>query len=179
MSLGKHWRDNFSLRFSLKFFIKFHENIPQETFRYRLTKDSTRKNATSEYFCRLATFPQRHMSLGKNALGKGAFVVAVLIKEKGIKRSAGGDIAPTTRHYRRVSIDSAMGKLNFMEESLKLPPSLGGQMGKIVSGDSVDPNVDTFNLEFGNGMFNGAELKKIMVNENLAEMALTDPKSVK
>ncbi|GJY26211.1 acid phosphatase/vanadium-dependent haloperoxidase protein-related protein [Tanacetum coccineum] len=52
-------------------------------------------------------------------------------------------------------------------------------MGKIVSGDSVDPNVDTFNLEFGNGMFNGAELKKIMANENLAEMALTDPKSVK
>ncbi|GJX94705.1 acid phosphatase/vanadium-dependent haloperoxidase-related protein [Tanacetum coccineum] len=30
-------------------------------------------------------------------------------KREGIKRSAGGDIAPTTRHYRRVSIDSAIG----------------------------------------------------------------------
>nr|GEW24256.1 hypothetical protein [Tanacetum cinerariifolium] len=35
------------------------------------------------------------------------------------------------------------------------------------------------NLEFGNGTFNGAELKKIMANENLVEMALTDLKSVK
>lgn len=52
-------------------------------------------------------------------------------------------------------------------------------MGKIVSGDSVDPNADTFSLEFGNGVFNEAELKKIMANENLAEMALTDPKRVK
>ncbi|KAJ0693122.1 putative transcription factor bZIP family [Helianthus annuus] len=38
---------------------------------------------------------------------------------------------------------------------------------------------DTFSLDFGNGVFNGAELKKIMANENLAEMALTDPKRVK
>ncbi|GKA94201.1 probable transcription factor PosF21, partial [Tanacetum coccineum] len=67
-------------------------------------------------------------------------------KREGIKRSGGGSIAPTTRHYRRVSINSA---------------------------------IDTFNLEFGNGLFNGVELKKIMANENLAEMALTDPKSVK
>ncbi|PWA91904.1 basic-leucine zipper domain-containing protein [Artemisia annua] len=106
-------------------------------------------------------------------------VCSVSDKREGIKRSAGGDIAPTTRHYRSVSMDSVMGKMNFMEESLKLPPSPGGQMGKIVSGDSVDPNADTFSLEFGNGVFNEAELKKIMANENLAEMALTDPKRVK
>ncbi|GKA50110.1 pectinesterase inhibitor 10-like protein [Tanacetum coccineum] len=30
-------------------------------------------------FCRLATFPQRHMSLGKNAPGTGAFVVVRII----------------------------------------------------------------------------------------------------
>nr|GEZ30343.1 hypothetical protein [Tanacetum cinerariifolium] len=106
-------------------------------------------------------------------------VCSVFDKREGTKRSVGGDIAPMTRHHRRVSIDSALGKMNFIEESLKLPPSLGGQMGKIVSGDSVDPNVDTFNLEFGYGMFNEAKLKKIMANENLVEMALTDPKSVK
>ncbi|CAI9271209.1 unnamed protein product [Lactuca saligna] len=47
------------------------------------------------------------------------------VKDKGIKRSAGGDIAPTTRHYRR------------------------------------------------------AELKKIMANEKLAEIALSDPKQAK
>ncbi|GKA25310.1 hypothetical protein Tco_0711419 [Tanacetum coccineum] len=106
-------------------------------------------------------------------------VSSVSDKREGIKRSTGGDIAPMTRHYIRVSIDSVMGKMNFMEDSLKLPPSPGGRMGKIVYGDSIDPNIDTFNLEFGNGMFNGAKLNKIMANENLAEMALTDPKSVK
>ncbi|GJY83697.1 hypothetical protein Tco_0497073 [Tanacetum coccineum] len=67
-------------------------------------------------------------------------VCSVSDKREGIKRSAGGDIAPTTGHYRRVYIDSVMGKMDFMEESLKLPPSPGGQMGKIVSSDSVDPN---------------------------------------
>ncbi|XP_071692940.1 bZIP transcription factor 29-like isoform X2 [Rutidosis leptorrhynchoides] len=100
-------------------------------------------------------------------------------KREGIKRSAGGDIAPTSRHYRSVSMDSVMGKMNFVDESLKLLPSLGGQIGKLSPSDPVNVNSDAFNLEFGNGMFTGAELKKIMANENLAEMALSDPKRVK
>ncbi|KAM0058980.1 putative transcription factor bZIP family [Helianthus debilis subsp. tardiflorus] len=99
-------------------------------------------------------------------------------KKDGLKRSAGGDIAPT-RHYRSVSMDSVMGKMNFVDESIKLLPSPGGQIGKSSSSDAVDANSDTFSLEFGNGVFNGAELKKIMASENLAEMALTDPKRVK
>ncbi|KAL4569741.1 hypothetical protein LXL04_025383 [Taraxacum kok-saghyz] len=97
-------------------------------------------------------------------------------KKEGVKRSAGGDIAPTTRHYRSVSMDSIMGKMNFADESLNLLPSLEGQICKL---PSIDPNSETFRLKFGNGMFSGTELKKIMTNENLAEIALTDPKRVK
>ncbi|KAK9270515.1 hypothetical protein L1049_026096 [Liquidambar formosana] len=49
-------------------------------------------------------------------------------KREGVKRSAGGDIAPTARHYRSVSMDSFMGNLHFDAESLKLP-SLCGKSG--------------------------------------------------
>ncbi|KAJ0451118.1 putative transcription factor bZIP family [Helianthus annuus] len=80
------------------------------------------------------------------------------------------------RHYRSLSMDSVIGNMNFVDESLKLPE---GQIGKLLSADSINVNSDTFSLDFGNGVFNGAELKKIMANENLAEMALTDPKRVK
>ncbi|KAL8267362.1 hypothetical protein R6Q59_004706 [Mikania micrantha] len=99
-------------------------------------------------------------------------------KKEGIKRSADGEIAPT-RHYRSVSMDSVMGNMNFDDHSLKLLPSPGGQIGNLLSSDSIDTNSDTFILEFGNGVFNAAELKKIMANENLVEMASTDPKRVK
>ncbi|XP_076909253.1 bZIP transcription factor 29-like [Bidens hawaiensis] len=99
-------------------------------------------------------------------------------KKEGLKRSAVGDITPTW-HYRSVSMDSVMGKMNFVDELLKLMPSPGGQFGKLPSSDTIDANSDTFSLEFGNCVFNGAELKKIMASENLAELALTDPKRVK
>ncbi|XP_009625788.1 bZIP transcription factor 29-like [Nicotiana tomentosiformis] len=100
-------------------------------------------------------------------------------KREGIKRSAGGDIAPTVRHYRSVSMDSFMGKLNFGDESPKLPPSPGPHHGQLSPTNSLDANSDSFSLEFGNGEFNGAELKKIMANEKLAEIALADPKRAK
>lgn len=106
-------------------------------------------------------------------------ISSVSDKREGIKRSAGGDIAPTTRHYRSVSMDSVMGNMNFSDESLKLLPSPVGQIGNLSSSDPIDANLDAFSMEFGNGVFNGAEIKKIMANENLAEMALTDPKRVK
>ncbi|KAG2705844.1 hypothetical protein I3843_05G066100 [Carya illinoinensis] len=100
-------------------------------------------------------------------------------KKEGIKRSAGGDIAPTTRHYRSVSMDSFMGKLQFGDESPKLPPSPGTRPGQMSPSNSIDGNSNAFSMEFGNGEFSGAELKKIMANEKLAEIALTDPKRAK
>ena len=96
-----------------------------------------------------------------------------------LKRNAGEDIAPTTRHYRSVSMDSFMGKLNFGGESPKPPPSPGTRPGQLSTSNSNDSNSNTFNLEFGNGEFSGAELKKIMENEKLAEIALADPKRAK
>ncbi|KAG8643980.1 hypothetical protein MANES_11G081300v8 [Manihot esculenta] len=98
-------------------------------------------------------------------------------KREGIKRTAGGDIAPTTRHYRSFSMDSFMGKLNFGDESPKLPPSPGTRPVQLSPSNSSDGNA--FSLEFGNGEFSGAELKKIMANEKLAEIAVTDPKRAK
>ncbi|KAL1811001.1 hypothetical protein DCAR_0623108 [Daucus carota subsp. sativus] len=98
-------------------------------------------------------------------------------KKEGLKRNAGGDIAPTSRHYRSISMDSFMGSMNFGDESPKLPPSPGQRAGQLSPSNSIDEN--TFSLEFGNGEFSGAELKKIMANEKLSEIALSDPKRAK
>ncbi|KAI8016405.1 Transcription factor VIP1 [Camellia lanceoleosa] len=84
-----------------------------------------------------------------------------------------------TRHFRSVSIDSFMGNMNIAEESPKLPLSLGTQFVPHSPSNSMDMNSAKFSLEFGNGEFNGAELKKIMANDKLAEIALSDPKRVK
>ncbi|KAK7264226.1 hypothetical protein RJT34_31832 [Clitoria ternatea] len=100
-------------------------------------------------------------------------------KREGMKRRAGGDIAPTTRHYRSVSMDSFIGKLNFGDESPKLPPSPGARTGLVSPSNAIDGNSAAFSLEFGNGEFSGPELKKIMANEKLAEIALADPKRAK
>ncbi|KAL2329025.1 hypothetical protein Fmac_022452 [Flemingia macrophylla] len=100
-------------------------------------------------------------------------------KREGMKRSAGGEIAPTTRHYRSVSMDSFIGKLNFGDESPKLPPSPGQRTGLVSPGNGIDGSSSAFSLEFGNGEFSGPELKKIMANEKLAEIALSDPKRAK
>lgn len=99
--------------------------------------------------------------------------------KEGAKRSAGGDIALTTRHYRSVSMDSFIGKLNFADDCPKLPPSPGPRPGQLSPTNSLDGNSSAFSLEFGNGEFSGPELKKIMANEKLAEIALTDPKRAK
>lgn len=94
-------------------------------------------------------------------------------RREGIKRSACGDIAPTVRHCRSVSMDSYMGNLPFDDESLRLP--LGGQLSP---GNSIDGNLAKISMEL-NGEFNDAELKKILANEKLAEIALSDPKRAK
>ncbi|GAB4853820.1 hypothetical protein Ancab_018015 [Ancistrocladus abbreviatus] len=97
-----------------------------------------------------------------------------------LKRSAAGDVAPTIRHCRSVSMDSFMGNIHFGDESPKLPPSPGtSAVGQLSLKNSADGNTSNFSLEFRNGEFSGAELKKIMANEKLAEIALTDPKRAK
>lgn len=98
---------------------------------------------------------------------------------EGIKRSAAGDIAPTTRHFRSLSVDSAFGNLNFGDESPKLPPSGGNRVGQFSPRNSVQENLGKFSLEFGNGEFSDSEVKKIMTDERLAEIALSDPKRAK
>ncbi|KAL1190237.1 bZIP transcription factor 29 [Cardamine amara subsp. amara] len=103
-------------------------------------------------------------------------------KRESVKRRAGGgDIAPTTRHFRSVSVDSCfMEKLSFGDESLKPPPSPGTLSRKVSPTNSVDGNSGAaFSIEFKNGEFTAAEMKKIMANDKLAEMAMSDPKRVK
>ncbi|KAG2319015.1 hypothetical protein Bca52824_012228 [Brassica carinata] len=91
-------------------------------------------------------------------------------RNNSLKRRAagGGDIAPTNRHYRSVSVDSCfMEKLSFgEEESLRKPPP-------------PSPLTNSVSIEFKNGEFTAAEMKKIMANDKLAEMAMSDPKRVK
>ncbi|XP_041999436.1 bZIP transcription factor 29-like [Salvia splendens] len=98
-------------------------------------------------------------------------------KREGLKRNAGGDLAPTSRHYRSVSMDSFMENMNFGDEYPKMPPSPGNL--QLSPTDSMDGNSNAFSLEFGNGEFTGAELKKIMANEKLTEIASSDPKRAK
>lgn len=98
---------------------------------------------------------------------------------EGIKRSAAEDIAPTSRHFRSLSVDSAFGNLNFGDESPKLPPSGGNRVGQFSPRNSVQENLGKFGLEFGNGEFSDSEVKKIMTDERLAEIALSDPKRAK
>ncbi|KAL8543192.1 hypothetical protein ACS0TY_003918 [Phlomoides rotata] len=100
-------------------------------------------------------------------------------KREGLKRNAGEDIAPTTRHYRSISMDSFVGKMIFGDESPKMPPATGTLPGQQSPTNSVDANQNAFSLEFGNGEFSAAELKKIMANEKLTEIALSDPKRAK
>ncbi|OAY62731.1 putative transcription factor PosF21 [Ananas comosus] len=92
-------------------------------------------------------------------------------RREGAKRNAVGDpVIAGARHRRSLSMDSLMGKLNFGEESL-------GQQGAQINLANGASN--KFSLEFGNGEFTPAEMKKIMANDKLAEMALADPKRVK
>ncbi|XP_008803311.2 transcription factor RF2a-like [Phoenix dactylifera] len=103
-------------------------------------------------------------------------------KREGAKRSAAGNPGPigmTTRHCRSLSMDSCMGRLNFGEVSPKKPPSPGFLAAQTPQANSKDGASNMFSLEFGNGEFSPAEMKKIMANEKLLEMASMDPKRVK
>ncbi|XP_047321288.1 bZIP transcription factor 29-like [Impatiens glandulifera] len=88
-----------------------------------------------------------------------------------LKRNAGGEeIVPSaSRHYRSLSMDSFMEKMNFGDEM----PSPGIHSAQ-------DAKSNGFSLDFVNGgEFSGAEMKKIMANEKLAEIAVNDPKRAK
>jgi hypothetical protein len=91
--------------------------------------------------------------------------------------------AGKSRHCRSLSMDSFMGKLNLAaaDESPKLPlPSPSASLARTGSGSLQGGGaVALFDMEFANGEFTEADKKKIMANERLAEIALTDPKRVK
>ncbi|CAL4912338.1 unnamed protein product [Urochloa decumbens] len=90
-----------------------------------------------------------------------------------IKRHAGaaGDPNPMVRHARSLSMDSLIGKLNF--SAAGAAAANGG--GVMMPGTTNR----SFSLEFGAGEFTPVEMKKIMADDKLAEMALADPKRVK
>ncbi|XP_010429020.1 PREDICTED: uncharacterized protein LOC104713566 [Camelina sativa] len=101
-------------------------------------------------------------------------VRAAVSSSSGVKRRAGGDIETTTRHNRSVSMDSSlMEKLSFADE--KLPPS----SAKVSPTNSAEGNSSAYSVEFGNGEFTAAEMKKIAADEKLAEIVMADPKRVK
>lgn len=75
-------------------------------------------------------------------------------------------------------MDSFMGKFNFEEPPAELPLS-GGLIATTAKVSSLVMKPTTFSLEFGNGQFTAPEMKKIMENEKLMEMAMADPKRVK
>ncbi|KAG6500507.1 hypothetical protein ZIOFF_040353 [Zingiber officinale] len=98
----------------------------------------------------------------------------------GDKRSVEGDLNPvTTRHFRSLSMDSLSGKLRFGDEPPQLLPSSASQTAHHSRSDSLDGTANVLNSEFLNTKFNSVEIKKIMANEKLAEMALADPRRVK
>ncbi|XP_062213856.1 bZIP transcription factor 29-like [Phragmites australis] len=89
-------------------------------------------------------------------------------RREGLKRGNAGEpaAAPMARHARSLSMDSLIGMLNFSADAT------AGANGNM-------PGPNRFSLEFGSGGFTPAEMKKIMADEKLAEMALADPKRVK
>ncbi|XP_047325145.1 bZIP transcription factor 29-like [Impatiens glandulifera] len=74
-------------------------------------------------------------------------------RREGVKRNAEG----TMKHSRSVSMDSFLENFNSKDED----------------------NSTKFSLEFGNGEFSGADLKKIIADNKLAEIAVIDPKRAK
>jgi hypothetical protein len=86
-----------------------------------------------------------------------------------IKSGATGGGEPVmARHARSLSMDSLIGKFNFAAAG-----------GTSAANGIMMPGPNRFSLEFGSGEFTPAEMKKIMADDRLAEMALADPKRVK
>ncbi|CAN4122947.1 unnamed protein product [Withania somnifera] len=94
---------------------------------------------------------------------------------EGTKRSADANIAPAARHFRSLSMDSAIGSFHYGDESPKLPASLVVRSGQLLPSNSGNES----SSNFGNAEFSEAEMKKIMADERLAEIAVSDPKRAK
>ncbi|KAL5845245.1 hypothetical protein ACOSQ4_011203 [Xanthoceras sorbifolium] len=97
-------------------------------------------------------------------------------RREGVKRSACGDIGPAARHYRSLSMDSYMGSFNFDDDTARLP--LQTRVHQLSPGSPIDDKLAKLSFEL-NGEFSEAELTKILANDNLGEIALSDPKRVK
>eukprot|EP00249_Psilotum_nudum_P023898 c29022_g1_i1 orf=365-2629(+) len=80
-------------------------------------------------------------------------------------------------HSRSASMDGFMQSLIGGEGALQGYPSQGRKIRHIHS-HSMDGSY-SLKMEFGNGEFDAAEIKKIMANEKLSEIALVDPKRAK
>lgn len=98
---------------------------------------------------------------------------------EGIKRSADANIAPVARHFRSLSMDSAIESFHYGGESPNLPTSLVIRPGQLSPSNSGNESSSKHNLDFGNADFSEAEMKKIMADERLAEIAVSDPKRAK
>ncbi|CAL0322360.1 unnamed protein product [Lupinus luteus] len=99
-------------------------------------------------------------------------------RKEGVKRNLNGEIAPGARHRRSFSLDSSIGNFHIEDGSLKLPP-LQNQVGQHSPSNSIDGKTSETSMEFGNSEFSSEELKKIMENDKLAEIAMSDPKRAK
>ncbi|OIW12023.1 hypothetical protein TanjilG_16134 [Lupinus angustifolius] len=99
-------------------------------------------------------------------------------RKEGVKRSSNGDIAPGSRHRRSFSLDSSIGNFSIEDESPKLPP-LQNRVGQHLPSNPIDGKTCEPRLDFGNGEFSSEELKKIMENDKLSEIAMSDPKRAK
>lgn len=104
-----------------------------------------------------------------------------------VNGNADSNSANHPRHCRSLSVDSIMGNLNFGgmggQVSPRLPPpspvaGAGGSLTGTGSGASGGA-VATASSELANGEFTESEMKKIMANDRLTEIAIADPKRVK
>eukprot|EP01018_Ginkgo_biloba_P024013 Gb_26079 [translate_table: standard] len=102
-------------------------------------------------------------------------------KKDGNQRSIEADGCQSlgsSHHNRSASMDSLLNNTHSFNssEDLKLAPF--SQSRKHFHRKSMDGDI-SFNLDFGNGEFSAPELKKIMANEKLREIAIADPRRAK
>lgn len=115
---------------------------------------------------------------GKTTGAQGASSSCSEERREGLKRRSNGDIAPGARHRRSFSLDSSIGNFHIEDGSPKLPP-LQNRVGQHSPSNSIDGKTSEISMEFGNSEFSSEELKKIMENDKLAEIAMSDPKRAK
>ncbi|KAI5081980.1 hypothetical protein GOP47_0001723 [Adiantum capillus-veneris] len=81
-------------------------------------------------------------------------------------------------HVRSASMDGVVQSLKGGNDPQQSTPPARNKTARHLHSLSMDGSLN-FKLNFPNGDFDGAELKKIMANDKLAEIALVDPKRAK